>query len=379
MKKQSAAIGVVGKSVLICGASFAGLSIAYWMHELGYDVTIVEIAKGLKKGGTPVDIRDRTIDIVRDMGIHDAIKARSLPPRATEFKNVNDVTEAWLPPQSAAEGAVDGYEIDRDALLDILFKKIEKKVETCFDNSVASLKEIDDGVRARFTDGTERVFALVFGCDGNHSAVRRMVFGPEAQHSHFLGVYFSISIIHAQIIEKNLTQLFSVPGKTVMLNSYDGKTDIVLCFHADHEIPYDYRDPEQQKAIILDRFAGLGWRTSALLEEVKRSDSFYFDKLSQVKMPSWSKGRVTLVGDAAYCASPAAGMGGSLAIIGAAALADAFRQHGEDYASAFQAYNASLRPFVEEIQAEAVAFGLEMFAPGTEEAIRARNDQFSAP
>ena len=43
-------------SVLISGASFAGLSAAWWMNKLGYSVTVVEIAKGLRKGGTPVNI-----------------------------------------------------------------------------------------------------------------------------------------------------------------------------------------------------------------------------------------------------------------------------------------------------------------------------------
>ena len=60
-----------------------------------------------------------------------------------------------------------------------------------------------------------------------------------------------------------------------------------------------------------------------MLREMAGSNNFYFDKLCQIKMPSWTKGRVALVGDAGYCASPAAGKGGSSAIDGAAALADA--------------------------------------------------------
>ena len=363
--------------VLIVGTSFAGLSMAYWMCRLGYDVTIVEIAAGLKVGGTPVDIRGRTIDVVAQMGILDAIKAHSLPPRATEFKNANDVTEAALPPPSIAEdGDTDGYEIDRDALLAILLEEIEGRAEIYFGKAIAGLEDGEDGVRARFVDGTERVFSLVFGCDGNHSVVRATIFGPEAQYSHFLGACFSISIVPKIIIERNTTHIYSVPGRTVMLNSYEDKTDIILCFRTGSEAIPDHRDQDHKRRIILDRFAGMGWRTAELLEEIKSSENFYFDKLSQVKMPSWTKGRVALVGDAAYCASPASGMGGSLAIVGAAALAEALQQHGEDYALAFEAYNTGLRPFIEEVQADAVAFGLETFVPSSEEAIFARNEQF---
>jgi 2-polyprenyl-6-methoxyphenol hydroxylase-like FAD-dependent oxidoreductase len=92
-----------------------------------------------------------------------------------------------------------------------------------------------------------------------------------------------------------------------------------------------------------------------------------------MKMPSWTKGRVALVGDAGYCASPAAGRGGSLAIDGAAALADAFDKCDHNYELAFQEYNTSFRPFIEEVQAVVVDFGLDAFLPRTEEAILKRN------
>jgi len=154
-----------------------------------------------------------------------------------------------------------------------------------------------------------------------------------------------------------------------MLNAYNNKTDIILIFVSEKEIPYDYRDEAQQRKIILEQFAGQSWRVAELLEEVKDSKTFYFDKLCQIRMPSWTKGRVALVGDAAYCASPAAGMGGSLAMDGAAALTDALQKHNGNYELAFQDYNKKLRPFIEGVQADAISFALEM-VPRTEEAVR---------
>jgi 2-polyprenyl-6-methoxyphenol hydroxylase-like FAD-dependent oxidoreductase len=160
-----------------------------------------------------------------------------------------------------------------------------------------------------------------------------------------------------------------------MLNAYNNKTDIVLCFCSEKEISYDYRNVEQQRKIIIEQFEGEGWRTAELLEEVKNSKNFYFDKLCQVKMTSWTKGRVALVGDAGYCPSPAAGMGGSLAIDGASALADAMRKHNGNFELAFQDYNHYFRPFIEEVQADAVRVGLEQLILRTEEAIHKRNTQ----
>ncbi len=110
---------------------------------------------------------------------------------------------------------------------------------------------------------------------------------------------------------------------------------------------------------------------------MSRCDDFYFDKVCQIRMQTWTKGRVALVGDAGYCPSPAAGMGGSMAILGAGALADAFKKYPNDYRRAFQEYDKGLRPIVEEIQTQAVEVGLKMFAPKTEEAIRQRNSHLN--
>ncbi|WP_225889720.1 FAD-dependent monooxygenase [Chitinophaga terrae (ex Kim and Jung 2007)] len=117
---------------------------------------------------------------------------------------------------------------------------------------------------------------------------------------------------------------------------------------------------------------GMGWRTAELQNELLNAPNFFFDKFCQIKMPSWTKGRVALVGDAGYCASPAAGMGGSLAIIGATALADAFEQHNGNFELAFETYNKNLRPFIEEVQTEAVEM-LDKLLPRTEEEIKQRN------
>jgi 2-polyprenyl-6-methoxyphenol hydroxylase-like FAD-dependent oxidoreductase len=375
MEKQgggAAAVTTPNKSVLVSGASFAGLAVAYWLNGLGYKVTVVEIAEDLKKGGTPVNIGEEAKDILKRMGLFEQVRANRLKMEGIEFKNSDDVTEGAMRQQADAARADDGWEIERDALLDIMFDSVKDDVEFTFSNSIAALDETANDIDVSFEDGSKRAFALVFGCDGNHSFVRKLQFGDEAEYTHFLGQYFSMTIVEKLLIKENTTQMYNVPGKAVMLNAYNNKTDIVLCFSSEKEIPYGYRDEEQQRKIISEQFTGQGWRTPELLDEVSNSKAFYFDKINQIKMPTWTKGRVALVGDAAYCASPAAGMGGSLAIIGAAALADAFEKSHGNFELAFRDYNESFRPFIEEVQANAINT-LDVLIPKTEEAIRERN------
>jgi 2-polyprenyl-6-methoxyphenol hydroxylase-like FAD-dependent oxidoreductase len=361
-------------NVLVSGASFAGLATAWWMNKLGYSVTVVEIAKGLRRGGTPVNIRDGVIDAVRRMNLLERIISARLPPRPMTFLDAQGLPLPLALSQAEAEPEEE-YEIERDVLLDMMFEEVKGNVEFLFDEGIARIDESTDRVAVTFKSGTKRSFSLVLGCDGTHSAVRRMCFGEESSFLLFLQCYFSLTIVNKLLIEEDTSQMLNVAGKTVMLNAYNGKTDIAFCFVSEKEIDYDRRKQAEQKRMIREQFNGEDWRTRELLDEMSCSDNFYFDKLCQIRMDSWSKGRVALVGDAAYCPSPAAGMGGSVAILGAAALADALQRHPRDLRAAFREYDENFRPIVEGIQTHAVEFGLEMFMPRTEEAIQRRNVQ----
>jgi 2-polyprenyl-6-methoxyphenol hydroxylase-like FAD-dependent oxidoreductase len=364
-----------GAAVLVSGASFAGLATAYWMNRLGYRVTVIEVASGLRKGGTPVDIEGETIGILARMGMIDAVRAKALPPRRFEFKDASDDTVAVFGDQPNLEDAPDEkYEIHRDDLLDILFASVNGSAEILFGQTISQLEEGPDGITVTFGDGSRRAYGLVFGCDGSRSNTRRLAFGDTENFSYFMGGYFFIKVVPTTgLLPANVSQIFSAPGRTALLNGYDNQTDIALAFRTGREIEYDYRDRAQQRRMIHDYFDGLGWKVPAMLDHLDAGDDFYFDKLNQIRMPVWSKGRVALVGDAGYCVSPVAGLGGSMAIIGAARLADALQRHGVDHAAAFQEYHDKLYSFVEEVQKKAVNFGMAMMFPSDEAEIAERN------
>lgn len=364
------------KKVLVSGASIAGLSTAWWLNHIGYQVTVVEIAGTPRTVGGAVDLVGPTVNIAKRMGLYEQLKSHRLGVDKIEYKNVNDVTEGSIIINDGQEVRDDDIEIERDKFVEVLFGDLKNKVEFIFNNSVSALEEKNNEMAVTFKQGIPpRTFGLVLGCDGSHSGIRKLWFGPEADYSHFLGAYFSISIVNTLLIPKKMMQMYSVPYKSVMLNAYNGKTDIIFNFVSEKEIPYDYRNITQQQQIILDQFAGQGWRTAELLEEVKRSGNFYFDKFCQIKMPSWTKGRVALIGDAAYCASPAAGQGASLSMLGAAAIADALQKHSGNHAFGFEEYERNLRPFIEQIQLTAEQNVKENFVLKTDEEIRKRNTE----
>jgi 2-polyprenyl-6-methoxyphenol hydroxylase-like FAD-dependent oxidoreductase len=361
--------------VLVSGASFAGLATAFWMRRLGYGVTVVEAASGLRRGGTPVDIEGETIEILDRMGMIDAVRAKALPPRDLAFKDAGDMTLGTVGSGSVSEGrSTRSFEIHRDDLLDILFAAAEGAAEFRFGRSIDRLENGPDGVSVTFDDGSRRAFALVFSCDGNRSNTRRLAFPGAEDASFFMGGYFYLKVVpDVGLLPANMSQVFSVPGRTAMLNGYADRTDICLAFRTDGEIDYDYRDRVALRRMIHDHFDGLGWKVPAMLTHVDAEGDFYFDRASQIRMSSWSSGRVALVGDAGYCLSPVAGMGGSMAIIGAGRLADALQRHPGDHVAAFREYEDRLRPFVEEVQEQAATVGMALMFPADERELAERD------
>ena len=363
------------QKVLVAGASIAGLTTAWWLNHIGYQVTVVELGAAPRTNGAAVDLNASTVEIVRRMGLYEQLKTQQLSVDQIEYKNAADVTEGTIVINGGSEAPADEIEIERDKFVQVLMTALADKVEFLFSDSITALEETEDKIVVTFKNHSARAFDLVFGCDGSHSGTRKVWFGPEQDYAHFLGAYFSISIIPGLLVKQRTMQTFSVPCKSVMLNAYNGKTDIIFIFLSDKEIPYDYRDLAQQRRIITKQFSGDGWRIPELLKEVERSPGFYFDKFSQIKMPSWSKGRVALIGDAAYCPSPASGQGGSLAMQGAAGVADALVKHEGDYQKAFAEYERELRPLIEEVQQLAEHNVKTHFVLRTEEEIRKRNTE----
>lgn len=364
------------KTALVSGASIAGLATAYWLTALGYRVTVVELAPAPRTSGGAVNVGGPALASLQRMGLYEQLKPHALHLDKWEFKNADDTTAGSMRLGDGPEGppTAEDLEVERHRLIPALLGVIHGEVEYLFGTRITALHEAPAGVTATLADGSQRTFDLVVGCDGVHSGVRKLWFGHEAEYSQFLHYYFSLTSLDKALMPPATAQLYNVPGKVVMVMDQNGKTDVAFCFYSEQEIAYDYRDPTQQAAIVAEQFAGEGWRTAELLAEVAQQQTAYFDKFSQIRMPAWFKGRVVLVGDAAYCATAAAGQGGSLALAGAAALAEALHQHNDDLALALPAYDHALRPYVEEVQDMALVMLNEYLVPQTEAGIRQRNE-----
>lgn len=113
-----------------------------------------------------------------------------------------------------------------------------------------------------------------------------------------------------------------------------GDARALFLFRSERELDYHHRDAPRQKELLRGAFDGLHADVDRWLDELDRTPAFYFDSIAQLRMDTWSRGRVTLVGDAGYCPGPAVGGGGggtSLAVVGAYVLAGELARAGGDH------------------------------------------------
>jgi 2-polyprenyl-6-methoxyphenol hydroxylase-like FAD-dependent oxidoreductase len=333
----------VNERILISGASIAGLTLAYWLGRYGFQPTVVERAATLRTGGNGVDVRGNAGEVATRMGIMPRVRELAADVRGIKFVDSADRAVARV---DMRDMDPDSVEIMRGDLVALVHELTG--AEILFDDSVQSLAQDGDGVDVTFEKAPARRFDLVAGADGMHSRVRRLAFGPEREFIRHKDHYFAFANADAALGEDRCVTMFNTPGR--MAGIYrSGNHAQAKSYFAFRSAPrdYDHRDPAVHKRLLSDAFADqTSWRTRELLDSALADPDFYFDACAQVHMPSWSAGRVVLVGDAAWCASPASGAGAELAMVGAYRLAGELAAANGVHGPAFARYDAALRPSV---------------------------------
>jgi 2-polyprenyl-6-methoxyphenol hydroxylase-like FAD-dependent oxidoreductase len=344
------------KTVLISGASVAGLSLAHWLHRRGYEPTVVERASGVRPGGQAIDVRGVALEVLARMGL--LADARQVRTRMRGMSmHDGDGNELWRSTEMTySSGRLDSDDIEllRGDLTALLHERVRGEAEFLFDDSISALEQTDhgdgdgegDGVHVTFASGTRRTFGHVVGADGLRSGVRRLAFGPESAYLRHLGSYLAVFTAPNFLGLDNWQVWVQGRSASYCLYPVNGNRELraTLGFTS-QPLDYDHRDVEQQKSLLVANTASLGGDTPKLLEAMWTAPDFYFDATAQVRMDRWTRGRVALVGDAGYCPSALSGQGTSLALVGAYVLAEELGASA-DPAVAFPRYEQRMRTYV---------------------------------
>lgn len=355
--------------VLVVGAGIAGPALAYWLVRNGYRPTVVEHARQLRSGGSAVVVKGPAIPVAERMGILPQL--RELATRNRSLTLLDPAGERVLRLPSSSGGAPT-VEVTRADLSEVLHRSARGDAEFVFDDTVTGLDQDEGGVDVTFRRSAPRRFDLVVGTDGMHSTVRRLVFGPERQFVSDLGLYGATVPLEPDAIDdpSELTML-TVPNRMLVVHPSRTTPLAIFTFRAARPAPPDRKNIALHKQIVADTYADARWRAPELVAAYLDHPAPFFDPLTTVRMPSWSRGRVVLLGDAA-AATALLGDGSSMAMAGAYALAEELAAHHGDHARAFATYESRLRREVRPRQRR-VGLLSRLMVPSTRSGLVVRN------
>jgi 2-polyprenyl-6-methoxyphenol hydroxylase-like FAD-dependent oxidoreductase len=353
--------------VLVSGASIAGPALAHWLHRRGAEVTVVEQSPGLRAGGQAVDARGVAKEVIRRMGLDAAVRAACTDTAGAYTVDADgNVLETFRAEDNDGDGYISEIEILRGDFAQVLYDDTRGSVEYLFGDRIAELAQDADGIDVSFASGDRRRFDLVIGADGLHSALRSMVFGPRTQFVRHLGLVLAFYSVPNEFGLDRWMIDYQHAGRSAGLRPIRdaGRAIAMLSFSAP-DFDIDHRDVEAQKRLLREQMAGFGWETERILARLDDAPDFYLDQVAQVVMDRWFSGRVGLLGDAAFSASPMSGAGTGLALVGAYMLAGELAAAGWDPAAGFARYQERMRDYVDANQ-EIGRMHVEMLtAPGS--------------
>jgi 2-polyprenyl-6-methoxyphenol hydroxylase-like FAD-dependent oxidoreductase len=350
------------RTVLISGGGIAGLTLAYWLQHHGLQPTIIEQAPGLRPEGYAIDFAGSGWDVAERMNLIPVLRQDQITVDYFIFKDGAGRTLARLPVsilrQEFQDKVVQTMRPDLEAAL---YATIRDTVPIRFGTSIQHIDQTPDHVAVTFTDGTQETFDLLIGAGGAHSNVRQLIFGDERQFALYLGYYFAaFPVPNLDHFEEGAIIHLEPNRQATIFPDHHGGYIALLVYRAQDagHIP-----GARCKAMLETHYQGAGWVIPQMIASITDTTPIYLDSVTQIRMPRWSDGRVTLVGDAAHCLTLVSGQGASTAMGGAYILAEELGKV-DDYRAAFAAYERRVRPFVEDKQRKAQRFA-KTFVPSS--------------
>lgn len=306
--------------VLIIGGGIAGLSLAAKLTGQGQAPVVIEKRSEYGEHGYSLSLYPFGSAVLDEVGVYERFAAASVEMRTYEIADrYGDVIRSI-----DFSGLLAGYGGTRfsthPAVVELLRNAAGEAADIRMGTMIRDLEEADDEIEAKLSDGSREAFDLVVGCDGVHSATRELLFGtqprfdtgwvgwtwwgregifpPERVREHWLsGAFFGV---------------YPAPGRSMFFAA----------------LPSGVADPnsrlETPRALlrISDALREVTKTCPEIDEALDEPVELWPWSLSDVRSRALRRGRVVLCGDAGTAFLPTAGVGASIALGSAAALAD---------------------------------------------------------
>ncbi|SFS52919.1 2-polyprenyl-6-methoxyphenol hydroxylase [Marininema halotolerans] len=338
------------------GGGIAGLTLADGLHRMGHSVTIVEKSAKLRTEGFMIDFFGPGYEVAEEMGLQNDLEKIHYPIESLKFLSPEGEEKFSLSYQSSIRRMFQGkhYNFMRGNLERLLYDRVKGHVDFLFGTTIQSFEQDADHVNVTLSNGHSLPCDLLVGADGIQSRTRSLTFGEDPSSLHFLGYYTAAFILDKQgMDEKYRKSFYMLPRPNRQISVYPIDEGRLATF-------FVYRSPRLEEPITREvtarelrhHYGDLEWMVPELLSMVETASDLYFDEVSQVRLPKWTKGRVVLIGDACQAVSLIAGQGASMAMAGAWVLSREIEKEPNLFA-ALQNYEELMRPPIANIQQSA--------------------------
>lgn len=348
--------------VLIAGGGVGGLTLALMLRERGIACTVFEAASEVKPLGVGINTLPHAIRELAGLGLLPALDAVAVRTRELRYLN-RFGQEIWVEKRGTWAGHdVPQFSIHRGHLHQVLWAAARERLgETALVTGarLSAFAETADGVRLDFADGRSATGDLLVGADGIHSVVRAALH-PTDGGIRWNGIQMWRGAIDWPEFEGGDTMIVAgdMREKLVLYPVAAGSrpgmrlTNWVVCAQiGDATKPPPRREDWSRPGRLEDVLPHVArFRIPFLDVEalVRATPEFWeYPMCDRDPLPFWTRGRVTLLGDAAHPMYPVGSNGASQAVLDARCLADAIA--AAPGPAALAAYEAERLPKTAEI------------------------------
>lgn len=364
--------------VLVVGMGISGMATALRLHRLGWQPLIVEKAPGRRTGGyfivtmgTGQAAADR-LGILEDLpdrtpGSHNAQFDIDRSGKARRSRGFFDLP-ITPKPRLMLRGDVE----------QTLFSALPDDIEVRYSTVPSQIEQDSGGAEvtlhdtAAGTDTTER-FDLVVGADGLRSTVRALAFGPHERYLHRLNHMIAAFVLPRPPggLAPGDGAMLLEPGRSMVVYPFADHPPTALLSYRSADIDGEFTRPPAERIRAVYGPEPFGPVLDEVITAFAAAEHYQFDSVEQVHLDRWHRGRVVLVGDAAWCPTLYSGMGTSIGLAGADLLGTALQQHPDNLEAALTTWQHRLRPYTDCYQRIGLR-GSRVFTPPTRRHIATR-------
>jgi salicylate hydroxylase len=350
--------------IVIVGAGIGGLTAAAALHQHGFEARVLERAGELGEVGAGVQLGPNAVKVARALGIENALRRDCAEPTVMLSVNWDDASLRYREPlKDIAASRFDapyltGHRADLHRLLRSKVPADWIELEApCVGCSTTATSAV-----VRLADGRDIEADIVVAADGVRSALRESVFGPDRPR-------FTQQICWRAMLPIDKVPRMIGPGGAVHWDPHEycgwiGPTGHVICYpirrgeimnifagRVSEEWAEEAWAVPSSRAELLAAYAG--WN-EALLDMFRNvEDVFKWGIFDRDPLPAWTRGRVTLLGDAAHPMMPTLAQGAAITMEDGYALARQLARHRDDPAAGLRAYEDERRPRASRVQLQA--------------------------